>query len=311
MFDLEVIRHMNEEAHLKSVQRSQEESLRQQSPVMIRPVYPLSDLARCLTAGPPSISHILELFLDTDTVLAFNDLLREYLPEHEEEIRLADVDTRIRLFAHYFGERYFPLSDTSVDYELGDFVGEIPVDLMGFNSEDYHEFTDFRTGFIVLLSLIESPYVDFEHDQGGRVPILSYIADQLGTDVAALIPKAGFSLEQMHHATDGTKFNGAGSFADWVHSCTNCWQLDASYEEYSGETWKREIVSGLTEQWPQVQDIWERINKVTSYIEENPKKRLMELLQLLLGPDVNVSQAIIPKEQLPLPLFNEGKIKIT
>jgi len=303
MWDLDTLRYLNEQAHLRAVARAQEASQSHAPDAPTAPVYPLANLARCLLAGPPSIAYILQLLENSEVVVAFMELVSEYLPERENEIRTADVDDRIRLFSHYFGQRYFPLSDSLSldDSTLEDFIREIPVDLMGFSYEDYHEFSDFRTGYILLLSLIEDPYGDSE---GGRVPIIAYVSDLLGGDVAGLIPANGWTPEQLHELTDRTKFEGVGAFADWVHSQTDYWLLDANYDEYVGESWQPNSVAALTEQWPVVRQIQDQMARVVEFIEENPKKSFLELLNILL--DVNTSEFVVPDEQLPLPLFGNA-----
>jgi len=301
MWDLDSLRYLNEQAHLRAVARAQEGSQGHASSVSTAPVFPLSILARRLLTGPPSISYILELLENSEVVAAFMELVSEYLPDREDEIRTADVDERISLFSHYFGQLYFPLTDASLTDEdsLEDFMRQIPVELMGFSYEDYHEFSDFRTGYILLLSLIESPISGSDDD--ARVPIISYVSDLLGSDIAGLIPDDGWTPAHLHALTDGTKFDGVGIFADWVHSQTACWVLDANYSEYEGEPWWPNNVTTLAEQWPRVCEIQGEINRVVEFIEENPKKRFLELLNILL--DVNTSEFIVPDEQLPLPLW--------
>lgn len=312
MWDLNTLRYLNEQAHLRAVARAQE---RAQTPasdaqtpapdVPTAPAYPLAVLARQLVTGPPSIAYIASLLEDSEVIVAFMELVSEYLPEHEAEIRAADLDDRIRVFSHYFGPRYFPLADQMLDdYTLEDFVRQIPVDLMGFSYDDYHEFTDFRTGYILMLSLVESPFV--EEGDGGRVPIVAQVGDLLGNDIAALIPAEGWTPEQLHKLTDDTLFDGVGVFADWIHSCTGCWMLDANYYDYEGEPWYPNIISGLTTEWPRVCEIQNKMARVTEFLEQNLKARFMELLNILL--DVNINQFVVPDNQLPLPLDNDAQV---
>lgn len=304
MWDLDTLHYLNEQAHQRAVARALEASPGQAQATPTAPVYPLSVLARRLLVCPPSIAYILDLLENSEVIVAFMELVSEYLPDHEEEIRTVDVDSRIPLFTQYFGQRYFPLADETLldDYPLEDFVRQIPVDLMGFSYDDYHEFIDFRTGYILLLSLIESPLSD--DSEGDRVAILSYVSDLLGRDIVSLIPDDGWTPKQLHELTDGTKFEGVGIFADWVHSQTDCWVLDANYSEYEGELWYPNTVSGLTEQWPRVREIQDKIAHVVEFIEGNLKKRFLELLNILL--DVNTSEFVVPDEQLPLPLVFNG-----
>lgn len=306
MWDLDTLHYLNYQAHLRAVERSMEASQGNAATNPTAPVYPLSILARNLIVGPPSISYIVELLQNSEVVAYFMELVSQYLPDHEDEIRAAFVDDRIRLFTHYFEQQYFPLYDESLldEFALEDFVRQIPVDLMGFTYEDYHDFSDFRTGYILLLSLIESPF--YVEDDGGRVPILDYIGDLLGRDIVALLPKDGWEPDELHKLTDGTKFEGVGNYADWVHSNTGCWQLDANYGDYEGEPWHEQTVATLAEQWPKVCEIQEKIRKVVELVEENPRQRYLELLDLLL--EVNPKEFIIPDEQLRLPLDDKGQV---
>ncbi len=247
MWDLDTLHYLNEQAHQRAVARTQEASQSYAPAAPTAPVFPLSNLARRLLAGPPSIAYILELLENSEVVAAFMELVSQYLPDREEEIRTADVDDRIRLFSHYFGQSYFPLSDERLldEYTLEDFVRQIPVELMGFSYEDYHDFSDFRTGIILLLSLIESPH--YGVGDGGRVPIITHVSDLLGGDIAGLIPADGWTPQELHELTDGTKFEGVGAFADWVHCQTDCWVLDANYSDYEGEQWHPDVVTSLAE----------------------------------------------------------------
>lgn len=310
MWDLETLRYMNQQAelaHYKKVERANEAAreIDQPAPAPSMPVYPLAILSRLLLGGPPSIGYILQLFDDSELISVFMDLVEEYLPNYAAEIRAADVDERLRLFSMYFERHYFPLGyELFDDYaDLEGFLSQIPVDLRGFSSDDYHSFVDFRTGYIMLLALTESPFYD-EDGHGGRVAILAHISDLFGQDVAELVPVDGFEPAFLHKRTDGTRFDGVGVFADWINSQTNCWVLDANYEDYGGEPWREDTIHALAEQWPRVVELEAKMHKVVEFIEVNPKKRFLEMLNLLL--DINMSEHVIPDEQLPLPLFDNA-----
>lgn len=303
MWDLEIIRRQNELAHLRAVERAKE--LSQQTPeVTSSPVYPLANLARLLVTGPPSLSQLIDLLQNSDVIASFRELVREFLPEHEAFIMSQDDEGRIREFVHYFGQRYFPLSDSLLmeEYELSDLLRQIPVDLMGFSYEDYHQFNDFRAGFVLMLALVESPYVD--DGEGGRVPILERVRELVGKTLAELIPHEGWTLDELHRMLDGSDFAGVTHFADWVHSNTGCWQLDATYDEYEGEYWNQHIVDQLTIQWPQVIDIQNEMQAMSEWLEEDTYHNFNELLAYMLGR----KDFVIPKEQLPFPLDGNGQI---
>lgn len=309
MYDLETLQYLNEQAviaHERAVERAKEAAQESAGPAPAPsiPVYPLADLARRLIFGPLSLAYLIQLFENSEYVAAFLDLVQQFLPSHEEEIRMADADERISLFCRHFEREYFPLNFDMYDYEeneLAAFLREIPVELRGFSYDDFHGFADFRTGLILLLSIVESPFWH-EDGHGGRIPILSYVSDLFGQDIAGLIPIDGWGPTYLHNRTDETRFDGVGACADWVHSQTGCWVLDANYYDYNGEDWSEQTVSALAEQWPEVIEIQNKINRIYEFIETNPKKRFLELLNLLL--DINTSDFIVPDEQLPLPLFD-------
>jgi len=303
MWDLDTLRVMNEEAHRRSVERAEEEA--QQSPeVTHAPIYPLAILARMLITGPPSLSYLVDLMENSDAVAGFHALVREFLPEHESFIMSQDPEGRIREFAYYFGLRYFPLSDNLLmnDFTLEEFLSSIPVDLMGFNYEDYHQFNDFRAGYILMLALVESPYDD--GGGGARIPILERVRELVGKGLPELIPPGGWSTKELHRMLDESEFAGAAAFADWVSANTGYWQLDASYDEYGGEHWDRYIVDQLTLDWPQVVDLQDKIHAMANWLEEDIYHHFHELLSHMLDR----KDFIIPKEQLPFPLDETGQI---
>ena len=300
MFDLDQLHRMNEEAHLIAVERATQK--RQETVMATRPVYPLAVLCKALVTGPPSLRHIIELLENSDAVYDFRELVREYLPEHEDFIMSQEDDEgRIREFVWYFDRRYFPLSDNIAlnELTLGDFLREIPVDLMGFSYDDYHNFADFREGYTLLLSLVTSPY-----DKGSRIPILEKVRELVGEGIVELIPPEGWEPADLHHMLDNTDYAGAAVFADWVHSETGCMILDASRTDYEGERWSPDLVDQLTEQRPRVNEFWEKIHDLCDRLEDGTPGVFRELLSVLLER----KDLVIPKEQLPFPLDEDGQV---
>lgn len=303
MYDLDAIHLMNEQAHLAAVERARGITSTKDSQ-SLAPVYPLAILAKRLIVAPPSISGLIDLILNSDVVTEFRELVREFLPEHESFIMAHDEAGRIREFTYYFNRQYFPLSDNLGfdDLALADLVRAIPVDMMGFSYEDYHEFGEFRPGFVLMLSLAEAPYYD--DSGGGRVPILERVSELVGRDLAELIPQEGWPTEDLHRMLDKTDYEGVALFADWVHANTGCRQLDANYEEYGEEAWTHEVVDTLTAQWPRVRTIQDTIHDMYERLETDIHHNLRELLSFMLGR----KDLIIPKEQIPLPLDDKGHV---
>ena len=264
MWDLETLHYLNEQAVL--MQRMVNGEPIRESEFRIEPVFPLSSLAWKLTVGPPSLSRLFNLIMNFESVADFLELVREYLPEREAAIMSQIDDTdKIRAFSHYFSDRYFPLSDNSLmaydDYTLSDFTNCIPVDLFGFSYDDYHEFLNYRDGLTLLLALIESPF-----DDEARIPILEEAVSLVGKNLVELIPVGGVGLDEIHRMLDETKYEGVAAVADWTHSNTGCWQLDATYSDYEAELWSRNIVDGLTLQMSQVNELHDKMVKTYEWI---------------------------------------------
>ncbi|MBA7666699.1 hypothetical protein ES703_74780 [subsurface metagenome] len=298
MWDLDTLRYLNEQAYLR--QRMINGEPIGESEFKIEPVFPLSNLARKLIVGPPSLSRLADLISNYESVADFLELVREFLPERETAI-MSQVDNidKMRSFSHYFNNKYFPLSDSDLiaydDFELSDFTRYIPVDLFGFSYDDYHGFVDNRQGLKLLMALIESPW-----DDNARIPILEEAVSLVGKDLVELIPIGGVGLEEIHRMLDETKYEGVSAVADWIHSATECWQLNATYEEYEGEFWSHHVVDNLTLQWPQVTELQNKMVEAYTWLEEDIHKNFAELLYFLL--DLEQKPFVVPKEQLPLPI---------
>lgn len=314
MWDLEVLRYLNDRACANSMRmvngsiepdpwaedRSQG-ILNISSP---EPVFPLAILASKLILGPPSLVRLIDLLQDSDALAEFLVLVKEFLPENRTEImaEIEDYD-RIRRFSYHFSRKYFPLDDEYTHYDeftLADFTHHIPVGLFGFTYDDYEEFNSYRDGFILLLSLLESPIYG---EEGQRVPILEAVKNLVGSGPLEVIPPDGWSLDDLRTMLNNTPYEGAVAFAEWVHCDTGCWQLDANYMEYEGEEWSRRIVEGLTEQWPNVVASNAKQQKMFEWLEEDLTGNFQELLAAMVGTAViDLPYQPIAKEQLPLPL---------
>lgn len=323
MYDLEMLRWLNDQAHLRAVELANK-GVSLSAPVAEKPkavvkplpVFPLTVLARKLLGGPPSLAYYVELLEQGETVIGFRDLVREYLPEYEVDILAEDLHTRAMRFMRFFSEKFFPLyEDMNENFTTATLLDNIPTRPMGFSEESYHAFADFRPGYILALSLVESPWdedlmdeagvEDEDPMQGGRVPILETASKLVGRDLVRLIPEKGWDPGNLRTLTDGTEFEGLGDFADWVHSTTGLYHLDVQASSFEldmmdGEEmeWTRDRVAELTRDWQMSADIWDSLHRFALLLEQDPESTFRRLLSLLLdSPDL-----VIPKEQLTLPL---------
>ena len=255
----------------------------------------LSLLAEVLKAGPPMLSEIIGCLEQIETVKEFRELVRMLLPDYESEIMSAPRNRRVYKFCYYFGSEYYPLP-ANTDCPPADWVDGMPVELMAMSYSAYHQL-QMRPGYFLLLSLVIYPYEGDERDieedipgSGARVPLLDMVQRIVGEEIVNRIPRDGWTAEELHRMTDGTKYDGAGAFADWVCASTGCVVLDSSYEncdyeEGNGEPtflWTKHNVDILTSEWPKVQEIRGKIDYLVEWLEEDQIAHFRELLDFLL-----------------------------
>ena len=320
MYDPEVLRLLNEQAHLRFLEVVNRKNLpyapvdRRTRVVTPPPVFPLSTLARKLIGGPPSLAYFIELLEMGETATLFREMVREYLPELEVNIYAEDLDCRASMFCRLFSEKFFPLNEDaySEDFTISDLLNTIPLQPMGFSYESYHSFTDFRDGYILALSLLESPWdedplgmdlgEEEDGESGGRIPILERVGELVGEGLARLIKAGGWSAVDLHALVNDTEFEALGNFADWVFSNTGLYHLDvqgASLEMGEQIEWSPEEVEAMTNDWHQSCEILDNIDQLAVLLENDMEKTFRKLLILLLdGQDA----FYVPKEQLALPL---------
>jgi len=261
----------------------------------------LSLLADMLKVGPPLLTEIIGCLEQVETVKEFRELVRMLLPEYESEIMAASRNRRVYKFCYYFGIEYYPLP-ANTDCPPADWVSGMPVELMALSYSAYHEL-QMRPGYLLMLSLVIYPYEGDERDieegnevslDGARVPLLDLVQRIVGEEIVNRIPRNGWTAEELHRITDGTKYDGVGAFADWACSTTGCVVLDSSYEncdyeEGSGEPtflWTKHNVDILTSEWPKVQEIRGKIDHIVEWLEQDQISRFRELLDFLLKSEL-------------------------
>ena len=137
-----------------------------------------------------------------------------------------------------------------------------------------------------------------------RLPILERVKEIVGKSLVELIPPDGWSLDDIHRMFEGSKYEGVVAFADWIHSNTGCMQLDANYSEYGPEMWSRELVNGLTSEWPTVVDLQDKMHRMYEWLEEDMHHNFEKLLSIMLG----IECVSVPKEQMSFPLDDDGQV---
>lgn len=274
--------------------------------------WPLTEICKKLQIGPPALSELIAGLVDIDTLEGFLKLIREFLPEYEDEIMAAARSERVYRFCHIWAQKYFPLPIWAKDMNMTDFRRAMPVELKGMSYNAWHEL-DMRPGYLLLLSLVVYPYEgDMRDDDreywidedglrqpedgtlmdifsGARVPLIDMVQNVVGP-IARRLPADGWTDEQLHLMTDGTIYDGVGDFASWVMSKTGCVLLDTCYDDVEymegwGEPqfmWSEANVINLTNDWPKLKRTREKIDRIVEWVEEDPVTRFQELLEFLL-----------------------------
>ena len=261
MWDLDTLHAMNERAY--------EEYKRKQ------PTTPLEGLREKLrNARPPSISILLGVFRNVETYNDFVKLVREYLPEREKEIlEKPTPHEQMACFASHFEDRYLPLHPSFRDemceddyYEL---LREIPVIVMGFGWEDYHELDNARLGVQLMSYLLEPPFED--SDQAGeRVALFDGFFPEYQRE-AQRAPASGVTLNNADRIFKGKKWAGLRNWAKYINMNTGNWFLDNDDEmRYSGmlNDWDKETVEAMSKEWLQAQVFYDKMMEFAGWLED-------------------------------------------
>jgi hypothetical protein len=260
----------------------------------IHAVYPLSVLMQRMRKGPPFLSHLINALGGEMFTEDFVELVRDLLPDREEEILAANADERIDKFCALFSQRYFPLYNDRFGQDLDNFVRSIPIEVQGISEQFYHDFADLRPGYILMLSLINSPF-EYEYLEGDssqkmlasdKVPIL----DMTGTliqdiDLLKRIPRHGWSNLEIRKRVQGTPlWWGLADYADWVDRATEWELLNYSHDDaIITIPWSLEAVKTMTIEWPRIVAFWKRIDEVAAWLEKDIPGHYRELVEALLN----------------------------
>ncbi len=171
MWDLGQIIQQNNQAAVDYMMRGQKaDQLDSSLPV----AWTLEMVAARLRIGPPSLSALMDCCMEYKVIQKFLFLIRDYLPEHEEEILKLTRDQRLHRFSYLFSQRYFPLPAYAVEKDLSTFVAYLPVLLAGMSHDSYHEL-NLHPAYVLLLSLVVYPYAGSEAEEQ-RMEELEYEA---------------------------------------------------------------------------------------------------------------------------------------
>ncbi len=250
---------------------------------------PLLTLSRkILSRGMPSLGMLITRIGDIDNFNQFVLLVRELLPERENDI-LSQTSpvAQIAAFTSYFEDRYFPLDER---FKLGDefegyeeFVWSIPVMVSGISYDDYECIpSDYRPGYQLMTYLVEDGFAE-EGDE--RVALAEACQEHVPAELIQQVPRGGFLEEDLRRWLNETRYKGLALHCDVLCVNTGNFFLDTDYEMlYSGcrLEWDKETVEDLTVQWQRAEQIQEEMSNLGEWLEADPENRFREILSTIL-----------------------------
>jgi hypothetical protein len=165
----------------------------------------------------------------------------------------------------------------------------------GFAWSWYHEVTSLVEGLQMMLVLQECPATYqpchagmVSGAEGPRLAIIRNAADLLGEELVARIPADGFSPKRIKKLVTGTKYQALSDFAAWVDHKTGFLILDGDPEDFDRLDWDRATVDRIKREEPAAQEMKQRWEEFSMWLEENKRKNFSELLGFLLGEKIEI-----------------------
>jgi len=272
---------------------------------------PLTFLCDRLTGltRPPHLAELVALMEEVDAVREFFRIIREFIPDHEAEIRretyMAD---RIGVFAKFFEERYFPLpyyygENQCESYE--DLVAAVPIaQCCPMDADDWSSPEALAQDWVCMLLLM--PFPDYYADE--RIPML----DTLDPKIAALfklIPEGGYPLEDIQKACEGTPYQALWDLALCIHDSEAAPYFMVIPEETpTNDTWDKKTIDELTVEWRKTEEWNGRITGLRELLEKDLYKEVRALISFI-NRKLEREPFVPPPNQLPLvDLFKEVKV---
>lgn len=266
-------------------------------------------MQRLRSLGPPSLAVLLGHLEDFEEYETFLELVRELLPEDEQEIvTQATPGAQIEVFASRFEARYFPLHEFMVGEaeEYSEITRGIPVILLSFEDDDYHDPTEYRPGYQLMTFLLAPPYWS---DEGARVAWGEACAGFVPIDLLERVPRGGYPLDEISLRVKGSRYEGLKLWGDSLNWQTENVFLDVTMEELQDlPDWDRETVAELTQQWQQAEVILGKIHELVDWLDEDPPEHFRELLDFLERKKANWGRNLVKLAgQLEMEFFDKRR----
>jgi hypothetical protein len=232
----------------------------------------------------PSLSSLVAQISDAENYAQFVQMVKTYLPEREQDILHEPTpQSQMARFASYFEDRYFPLEEPFKwgDIEgYGDLTYRIPLVVLGFSYDDYHEMPEYRPGAQLMTFLIESPW----ESEDTNVSMAEACADHVSAPLIERAGKVRLHLNEAHSLLKGTKYEPLALWADRLHYNTGNFFLDTDYETLWNSTppdWDPKTVNELTRQWKQAELHENKTGEFMDWLEKDLPGHFEELVTFI------------------------------
>jgi hypothetical protein len=240
--------------------------------------------AKLLAWRVPSLTSLVAQISDAESYAQFVDMVKTYLPEREQEILHETTPAaQIARFASYFEDRYFPLEQPIKwgDIEsYSDITYRIPVVVMGFSYDDYHEMpAEWRPGAQLMTYLIENPWED-----DISVSLAEACSDHVPDELIKRAGQIRLSPDEADRLLKDTKYKALALWARTLHYNTGNFFLDTDYEMLWNSIppdWSPETVAELTRQWHQAEQQENETGNFMEWLEGDLSARFEELVSFI------------------------------
>ena len=249
--------------------------------------FPLDTLIwKLIRVLPPSLTSLLEIISDSEDYADFLTVVAMVLPEELSAITLlGSASDRMVHFCNCFERRYFPITwnaaeEWGEDADYRELVSGIPIIYQGFDSEEYHDPENLRTGMMLMGALRIRNIGQF---YGDDLAVVWYETAAHCVDEADLlrIPSNGWSDDELHSALDGSVYEGAAHYGSYMTNDTRNPFLDCWAEYPFREDWSLEAVDLLTAHFLTSEVIWAQMIQVSEWLEVDPRARFNELITFI------------------------------
>lgn len=249
--------------------------------MIVRP----SALGQLLRRAPVAPTSAAALLRGHEAYAEFRRIVERIFPEAAAEILAAGAGTRDRESARVWAflgrveAQLFPVHDVD-EYEA--VCCGVPFIRNSWGYDRFHE-VDLPLGELLLFGLSAQPYAE---GYDTRVALFDALDRHLPRELLDEVPAAGLTPLDLHQRLDGTPYEAAALFADWLWGETGSLFLDLDDEEVLPDAdWTPENVRDLAAQWDLARDVLSRITELANRLERSPAAEFGRLLDAALGRD--------------------------